>query len=87
MQRRYGGTVSVQHPPFFCVSCGDEKYLHTDAFWGGWVNCNRAHEIEFAKATGLQEGGELVVNDWKKKGYKDAKIELGKRERDHLASL
>lgn len=47
----------------------------------------RSHEIEFAKATGLQEGGELVVNDWKKEGYKDAKIELGKRERDHLASL
>ncbi|SPO26186.1 uncharacterized protein UTRI_02462 [Ustilago trichophora] len=46
-----------------------------------------AHEIEFVNAVGLQEGAELVVNDWQEKGFKDAKVELGKEAREHLASL
>lgn len=36
---------------------------------------------------GLKEGDELVVNDWLSKGWKDAKIEAGKKAREHLASL
>lgn len=48
---------------------------------------DRAHEIEFVKAVGLHEGQELLVDDWQARGYKDAKIELGKKARDHLASL
>ncbi|EST08562.2 Beta-lactamase-like protein [Kalmanozyma brasiliensis GHG001] len=46
-----------------------------------------AHEIEFVKAVGLQEGSELIVNDWHAKGYKNAKIELGRKSREDLAAL
>lgn len=46
-----------------------------------------AHEIEFVKAVGLQEGAEIVVDDWQAQGYKDAKIELGKQARGRLVAL
>ena len=48
---------------------------------------NRAHEIEFVQAVGLTEGAELVVKDWQHKGYKEVKIEVGKKKREQLASL
>jgi hypothetical protein len=46
-----------------------------------------AHEDEFVEATGLKEGEELVINDWKEKGLKEAKLEAGRKRRAELAQL
>ncbi|ETS61324.1 hypothetical protein PaG_04534 [Moesziomyces aphidis] len=46
-----------------------------------------AHEIEFAESVGLREGSRISVNGWREKGYKEGKIETGKRAREFLESL